>query len=282
MTMTPKVAFQGELGAFSEDAVRLLFGDCPVEPSATFRLVFERVAGGSADYGVVPIENSQAGSINETYQLLLEHELPIVGEVVVPVEQALLGVPGSTPGEIRRVLSHPQALAQSERYLLELGATIEPYYDTAGAARLVAREGRRDQAAVGAPRAAELYGLEVLAERIQTHPLNFTRFVVVASEPTSIGRPPSKTSIVFSAANTPGSLHRCLGAFAESGINHTKVESRPIGVRPWQYNFYIDFAAAADDPRAEAALSELASHSTFVRVLGTYPAWETEGDRPRP
>ncbi len=268
-----RVAFQGEPGAYSEDAVYRFFGECEVDPVPTVRAAFERVRSGESDFAVVALENSQAGSINETYDLLVRHEVSVVGEVVVRVDHALLGVPGAGISDVRRVLSHPQALAQCEEFLAGLGAEVLPIHDTAGAARRVAVEERRDQAAVAGRRAAELYGLEVLAEGIQTYRENYTKFAVIGTRAApGVGRP-DKTSVVFSTANVPGALHRCLGVFAAQGINLAKLESRPMGGRPWQYRFYLDFEAGAEEPAARAALAQLERHADWVRVLGSYPAW---------
>lgn len=268
-----RVAFQGEPGAYSEDAVRRFFRRSDVRPLPTVRRVFEAVETGAAGSGVVPLENSQAGSINETYDLLVRHGVRIVGEVVIRVDHALLALPGTRLGDVRRVLSHPQALAQCDEFLATLDAEVVPVYDTAGAAKLVAEQGVPEQAAVAGRRAGELYGLHVLAEGIQTFPDNFTKFAVIAATGLPASRPADKTSIVFGTANVPGALHRCLGGFAERGINLLKIESRPEGGRPWRYRFYLDFEAGADDPAAAAALDELSSHASYVRVLGSYPAW---------
>jgi prephenate dehydratase len=269
----PRVAFQGEPGAYSEDAVRRFFGNCEVEPLPTVRRVFEQVEIGATAFGVVPVENSQAGSINETYDHLVRHGVRIVGEVVVRVDHALLALPGTRIPDIRQVLSHPQALAQCEEFLANLDAEIVPVYDTAGAAKLIADLGRGDRAAVAGRRAAELYGLEVLTEEIQTYPENFTKFAVIGTDPAPGTGKPDKTSVVFGTANVPGALYRCLGGFAEAGLNLLKLESRPEGGRPWRYRFYLDLEAGAEEPAAVAALAELSSHASYVRLLGTYPAW---------
>lgn len=271
-----RVAVQGEPGAYSEDAVHRFFPRAGVEPLPTLRTVFDRVEIGAVDYGVVPLENSSAGSINETYELLVRHGVKILGEAIVPVEHALLGLPGATLGQVRRVFSHPQALAQCERFLASLGAEVVPHQDTAGAARMVAAEGRPEQAAVAGVRAAALYGLEVLAEGIQDLPDNYTKFALIGRG-APLG-PPDKTSIVFDVADVPGSLYRCLRGFAEQEINLIKIESRPHGGRPWRYWIYLDFEAGVDDPGAGAALEELSRHSAFVRVLGSYPAWREGGE----
>jgi prephenate dehydratase len=269
----PRVAYQGEPGAYSEDALHTFFGEADPEPSASIRAVFEQVEIGSVDYGVVPLENSQAGSINETYNLLLRHGVKMVGQVVVSVDHALLAIPGTELKDVRRVYSHPQALAQCEEFLSQLQVEAVPALDTAGAAKQIADEGRGDQAAVAGRRAAELYGLAVLAEGIQTYPQNYTKFGVIGEASPRFGAPDT-TSIVFAVSDVPGSLLACLHPFADRGINLHKIESRPQAARPWRYSIYLDFQAAADDPEAVEALAEMAEHTSFVRVLGTYRAWQ--------
>ncbi len=280
--MTVRVGYQGEPGAFSEEAVITLFPDAEPIPRRTFRDVFDGVEHEGIAYGVVPLENSQGGSITETYDLLMREAVTVVGEVVVAVDQTLLGVPGATLEGIRRVWSHPQALAQCEGFLSELGAEIVPMYDTAGAARRVAQEGRADQAAVAAERAAHVYGLEVLARRIQTHRDNRTRFAVIASTgpggepPAPLGRP-DKTTIVFGVRHVPGALVRALSAFAFRGLNLAKIESRPLGDRPWEYRFYVDVDAGTGDERLVDALDELEREGRALQVLGSYPRWRGPG-----
>jgi prephenate dehydratase len=276
--MTARVGYQGEPGAFSEEAVVLLFPDAEPVPCRTFRDVFDGVEHEGLAHGVVPLENSQGGSITETYDLLMREAVSIVGEVVVPVDQTLLGLPGATLEGIRRVWSHPQALAQCEGFLAELGAEVVPMYDTAGAAKRVAEEGRPDQAAVAAERAGAVYGLEPLARRIQTHQDNQTRFAVIArtgpnGEPPAAIGPPDKTSIVFGVRHVPGALVRALSTFAFRGLNLAKIESRPLGDRPWEYRFYVDVEAGTGDERLADALDELEREGRAVQVLGTYPRW---------
>ncbi|MFN3286385.1 MAG: prephenate dehydratase, partial [bacterium] len=195
---TLRVAFQGERGAFSEEAALRHFGTVELLPRRTLREVFEAVAEGEAHAGMVPVENSEAGSINETYDLLLQfhHAVRITGEVTLRVSHCLLGVPGTRLDRVRRVYSHPQALAQCELFLRQLGVEVVPYYDTAGSAQMLAQNPSPEAAAIASRRAAELYGLAVLAEEIQTNPMNYTRFLSVARSPAA-RRDPSKTSVVF-------------------------------------------------------------------------------------
>jgi prephenate dehydratase len=270
-----KVSYQGEPGAYSEEAVAAVFpGGDPV-PCETVRAAFEKTGAAEADFGVVPLENSQAGSINETYDLLSrdEHGLRIVGEVIVRVDHALLGLPGAAPAGLARVYSHPQALAQCDEYLAGLGVEIVPTLDTAGAARRIAEEGDAKQAAVASVRAAGLFGLEVLAERIQNYEENFTKFAVIGAADPGFGEP-DKTSIVFAVADRPGSLFACLEPYARRGINLTKLESRPRPGAPFEYLFYMDIEAAEESEDARQVLGEMNEHTSMLRVLGSYPKWK--------
>jgi len=265
-----RVAFQGEPGAYSEEAVVRLFGEVETVPCAALAGVFEAVEAGRADRGVVPVENSQAGSINETYDLLLAHDLVITGELDLRVSHCLLALPGQALRDIRRVCSHPQALAQCDAYLRRLGVEITPASDTAGSARQIREQLLAGCAAVASRRAAQIYRLEVLADGIETNPHNYTRFLVLGRSPAP-HRPPSKTSIVFVVPNEPGTLYAALGALATRGINLTKLESRPGRRRPWDYVFYVDVDGHAEDPALRDALGELRRRTTFLRVLGSYP-----------
>ncbi|HYX79624.1 MAG TPA: prephenate dehydratase [Actinomycetota bacterium] len=267
-----QVAYQGEPGAFSESAVRLLFPDAEPMPCDTVRLAFSRVTSGEADFGVVPVENSQAGSVNETYDLLSSSSLiSIVGEAIVRVDHALLAPPGARLEGIRRAYSHWQALAQSEDFLAVHHIEPVPVHDTAGAARLVAEAGRTDEAAVASVEAAPRLGLKVLAERIQTYPDNFTKFAVIGTSDAELGSP-DKTSFVMAVADRPGSLLSSLQPFAERGINMVKLESRPRRGAPFEYLFYVDVERAADDPDVQAAFAEVRLHTSMLKVLGSYPA----------
>jgi prephenate dehydratase len=267
-----KVAYQGEPGAYSERAVRGVFPDAEPLPCDTVRLVFSRVTSGEASFGVVPMENSQAGSVNETYDLL-QHTtlLQIVGEVIVRVDHALLGVPGARLEEIRRARSHWQALAQCEEFLSSMRIEPVPVHDTAGAARQIAAEGLRDEAAIASVAASKNFGLAVLAERIQTEKENFTKFAVLGTEDAGLGAA-DKTSLVWAVLDEPGSLLGALQPFAERGINLHKLESRPRRGKPFEYVMYVDVMAGAADPRLQEALREVERHTSMVRLLGSYPS----------
>lgn len=272
-----RVAFQGEPGAYSEEAVTAALGEGDRFPCRTLREVFAAVETGEAGAGIVPVENSFAGSVNDTYDFLLASTLHIVGEVQHRVEHCLLALPGETLTTVERVLSHPQALAQCEAFIH--AQRLEPIaeYDTAGAARRVAVERLTRTAAVASRRAGQLYGLDILAESIQTAPLNLTRFLVLARDPAPVAVD-AKTSIVFGTANVPGALYKALGVFAHRSLNLSKLESRPAQERigapaagPWEYLFYVDVEAHATAPAMAEALAELQDVTTFLRILGSYP-----------
>jgi prephenate dehydratase len=276
---TQRVVYQGEPGAFSEEAVLGFFGEDRERAAVpTWRSVFEAVADGSADRGVIAIESSLAGTIRETYDLLAEFydgDVRIVGEVAVPVRLALLALPGQSLEWIDRVYSHAQALVQADAFLRSRDWQVMTTYNTAGAARMIAERRERRAAAVASPRVAELYGLEILAADIQAGDENRTRFAVLARVPDP--PPPSdpavayRTTLVFAVRNVPGSLHRCLGAFAGRVVNLSSLESRPARKARWEYVFWVDVDAAVDEPACAAALDDLRAETEMVRVLGSYP-----------
>ena len=265
-----RIAYQGEPGAFSEAASQQLSADAELLPCKSFEDVFATVTSGRASYGVLPIENSIGGSIHRNFDLLVEHQLPIVGELEVPVVHHLLALPGRTLDDVKRVYSHPQALAQCDRFLRTLtGVEIIATYDTAGSAKMIATEGLQDAAAIASARAAEVFGLVPLKSSIQDYDSNTTRFLVVGTLPLS-SEPANKTSIVFTLTNEPGALFKALSTFALRGIGLTKLESRPMPSRKWEYLFYADLTAARDDLACERALTHLSEFAPMVRVLGSY------------
>ena len=271
-----RVAYQGEPGAYSELAVLAAFPEADAVPLPYIRHVFGSVGSGEVDFGVVPLENSQAGSINETYDLLLQDDrLSMLGEVVVPVDHALLGKPGAKLENIRWVFSHPQALAQCDEFLNQLGADRVPVFDTAGAARRLAEEGESEDAAIASVRAAELHGLVVLAERIQTYKENFTKFAIIGNGDPG-GGPANKTTIVFAVADRPGSLFACLEPYAKHGLNLTKLESRPRPGATFEYVFYMDVEAAMGE-EMRSVIEQMSPHTSMLKVLGSYPAWKSGG-----
>jgi len=266
------IAIQGERGAYSEAAALEHFGP-PAEalPCETFEQAFDAVESGQAQAGLLPIENSVAGSIHRNYDLLLQHKLWIIGEHYLRVQHCLIGLPGAALSDIRRVISHPQALAQCDRYLHELpGVTTAVVYDTAGSVKMVREQGDRSVAAVASRRAAEVYGMQILAEGIEDDPANFTRFLALASQPVPVAGD-AKTSIVFAMRNLPGALFKAMSVFALRDIDLTKIESRPLVGKPWEYFFYIDLAGSVEDLVVRRALDNLGEFTSMVRVLGSYP-----------
>ena len=267
-----KVAYQGEPGAYSERAVGVLFPDATALPCDTIRLTFSRVTSGEADFGVVPVENSQAGSVNESYDLLLRSSLvQLVGEVVIRVDHALLAPQGARLEGIERAYSHWQALAQCEEFLTTHRIDPVPVHDTAGGARMVAERARSDEAAIASVQAGANLGLAVLAEHIQTYPDNFTKFGVIGTRDAGLG-PANKTSLVMAGDDRPGSLFRALQPLADHGVNLTKLESRPRRGAPFEYVFYIDLDGSAEDPNVAEALNLVRLHTSMLKVLGSYPA----------
>lgn len=272
-------AFQGEPGAYSEAAALRFAPDCRPLPCRAFEDVFAAVASGEARYGVLPIENSIGGSIHRNYDLLIEHTLPIVGETELRVVHCLIAAPGTTIDQVRQIYSHPQALAQCERFLRSLSdVEVVATYDTAGSAKLIRDNGLKDTAAIASARAARLFGLDVLREGIEDFTGNITRFLVIAQESAPPPRAPNKTTVVFALPNEAGSLFKGLSVFALRGIDLTKLESRPLRGRPWEYLFYVDLAASGEEERTRRALAHLGEFATMVRTLGSYARWEAPGE----
>jgi prephenate dehydratase len=264
-----RVAFQGDHGAYSEEAVRLHFSqDVVTVPCRTFEDIFEAVERGEADHAAVPVENSTAGSINKAYDLLLDHDLKVHGEILLRVHHNLMTT--ADAGPIREVRSHHQALAQCEGFLNRNGYIAVPWYDTAGSAKDLAANPQQGVAVIASRLAAEVYGLEILAERIEDQQQNFTRFFVVGKGDAPHSDP-AKTSLVFAVPNTAGSLYGALREFADRNINLTKLESRPRRNRPWQYVFYLDFDGHWEDAACRDALVSLLNRAAFVKLLGSYP-----------
>lgn len=271
------VAFSGEPGSFAEDAVLRAFGEVERAGLPGFPAVFEAVASGAARVGVVPIENVVAGTIRETLDLLLAHDLVVVGEVVVPVRLCLAALPGQRIEDIERVSSHVQALEQASDFLRSRPWTLVSTYNTAGAGKDIVDRAERGSAAVLSPRAAALFGLEVLAADIASDPSNRTRFWIVARADgvapgfARDGGAGYRTTVVFGVRNEPGTLLAALHAFTDRGINLSKLESRPSRERAWEYVFWADLDGSIDDPACVAAIADLGRRTTLVRVLGSYP-----------
>jgi arogenate/prephenate dehydratase len=267
-----RIAFQGTAGAYSETAALRTWPTAEAVAFDRFEDVFDAVRSGTTSHGLLPVENSIGGSIHRNYDLMLEFDLPIVAETELPVVHHLLALPGTELPAIRRVFSHPQALAQCELFLQTLpGIEIVATYDTAGSARMI-RDGQlADTAAIASARAAELFGLTSLKTSIQDYPDNITRFILIARDGRPFGGAAEKTSIAFGLHNAPGALFKALSVFALRDIDLTKLESRPARGRPWEYVFYADLAAGRDELRCARALVHLAESARWVKTLGSYP-----------
>ena len=268
---TVKIAFQGEKGAYSESAVYKFFGESvEVKPCRDLAEAFESVDKQETQFGVVPVENSLEGSVNQTYDLFLKYDLKVCGEVIIRVSHCLVANIETTLKQVKTIYSHPQALAQCRNFLERSGWELIPTYDTAGSAKMLKEKALKDAAAIASEKAAELYGLKILAREIEDTPNNYTRFFVLSKDDSpKTGN--DKTSIIFAAAHKPGSLYQALGEFAKRGISLTKIESRPTKQTPWEYNFYLDFEGHRSEPRCIEALEALKEYSAFIKILGSYP-----------
>ena len=266
------VAIQGERGSFSEEAAYQLLGRrVAVQPRETFAGIFASVAEGKSRYCLAPIENTLAGSVYENYDLLLQHALHIIGEVNLRVVHNLITFPGTTLKSLRQVYSHPVALAQCSRFFSDHPSVEKiPFYDTAGSVKMLAERRIHGAAAIASRIAASAYGGRILQAHLEDHKENYTRFLLLSRRAAST-RASNKVSIVFSTRNIPGALHKCLSVFALRDIDLTKMESRPLRGRPWEYFFYLDFAGNIKDPACRNALTHLAEVTDFLRVLGCYP-----------
>jgi len=276
-----KIAFQGEIGAFSEEAAGYLYPGCDVVPLPSMEDVFIAVENQTVARGIIPIENSLFGSVHINYDHLRNYRVKITGEAKLRIRHFLMAKPGAHLDGIKRVLSHPQALGQCQVFLREkLGSSdIVPTYDTAGAAKLVAAENSLSSAAIGPARAALEYGLQILAEDLQSHALNYTRFLALAPEDAprlTSSKEPLKTSIVFTPKeNVPGALFKSLAVFFLRDLDLYKVESRPLIGRPGAYLFYLDVEGDVESPLLQRALEHLNEISADLRVLGSYPRGQT-------
>jgi prephenate dehydratase len=282
-----KVGFQGEIGAYSEEALSALYPGAEKIPFPSFEAAFEAVTAGTVDRAVLPIENSLFGSVHQNYDLLLEHDLIILAEVQLRIRHQLMACPGTRIEDLRRVLSHPQALGQCRDFLRANlpSAAIVPAYDTAGAAKQIAEGGHMDEAAIASRAAAATYGLDILAEGIESNHANFTRFL-------ALGRPDASAAAGLAAAahdaqswrttlvyaqreNVPGSLFKSLAVFALRDIDLLKIESRPLVGSPGKYVFYLDLAGHREDEHVGHALRHLDEVAARVKVLGSYPTGPT-------
>lgn len=274
--MAPKVAFQGERGAYGEMATLQYFPNVKLLPLKSFQDVFDAAETGKVEYIVVPLENSIEGSINEIYDLLLQTKMNVVGEIYQRVRHCLIANRGTKM--IRYVHSHPQALAQCRAYLQNKGFRPVPTYDTAGAAKMIKENKMADSAAIASKRAAELYDMEILDEGIEDRRNNYTRFFVLSPKKKNSGKSVShdvvshdhKTSIIFSVRHVPGALFAILGEFAIRKINLTKIESRPTKETPWEYNFYVDFEGHLQNKAVHEVLLSIKPKTSYIKILGSY------------
>jgi 3-deoxy-7-phosphoheptulonate synthase len=266
-----RAVFAGEMRAFAHKAANQFFGsEVKIEPTSSFRNVFQEVKDGKSDFGVVPLENSLTGSIHDNYDLLLEYDVRIVGEITLRIVHALIGQPETKLEDIRRVISHPQALEQCRNFLeSQKGWELVAARDTATAVRRIKEEGNPGHVAIAAKEAADLYGLAVLKEGIETNARNYTRFAVIAADKVNNG-PRNKSAIVYSTSNEPGALYDTLRIFAENGINLVKLESRPIHGKPWEYMFYVDLEADLEAAELQGVMKQLLEKTEYLKILGCY------------
>ncbi|MCK4862699.1 MAG: prephenate dehydratase [Dehalococcoidales bacterium] len=265
------VAYQGEPGAYTEEAAFRFFGKSTKGvPYESLDEVFEAVEVGEVPFAMVPVENSLEGSITRAYDLLPDSPLMVCGETELRISHCLIAIEGATLDTIKTVYSHPQALGQCRNFLNHLNCELIPASDTAGSVKMIKEQGRPDSAAIASDKAAEIYGMKIIAREIEDNPHNFTRFFILSKEDS----PPTgndKTSIVFSLKHKPGALYDSLREFASREINLTKLESRPTRHQPWEYNFYMDFSGHREEKDISEGLKALEEHAVFVRILGSYP-----------
>ncbi len=266
------VAYQGEPGAYTEEAAFRFFGKSTKGvPYESLDEVFEAVEVGEVPFAMVPVENSLEGSITKAYDLLPDSPLMVCGETELRISHCLIAVEGATLDTVKTVYSHPQALGQCRSFLNHLNCELIPASDTAGSVKMIKEQGHLDGAAIASAKAAELYGMEIIAREIEDNPHNFTRFFILSKEDS----PPTgndKTSIVFSLKHKPGALYDCLREFASREVNLTKLESRPTRHQPWEYNFYMDFSGHREEKGIGEALKSLEEHAVYVKILGSYPS----------
>jgi chorismate mutase/prephenate dehydratase len=266
-----KIAFQGEIGAYSESAIHTFFGSLSqTVPCKRFSDVFKSVEAGLTDFGVVPIENSIEGSVNTIYDLFLKYNLKVCGEIILKISHCLIANLDTEIGDIKVIYSHPQALGQCRDFLESIDCEVISTYDTAGSVKMIKERQFLDAGAIAGERAAKIYDMSILAKLISDNPNNYTRFFVL-SKKTATPSGNDKTSIIFSTKHLPGALYQVLKEFAERNINLTKIESRPTKRKPWEYNFYLDFEGHRNEKTCAKALKELSDKSILVKILGSYP-----------
>ena len=267
-------SFQGEIGAYSEEAAFQYFGSgVQLKPCESLEDAFQVVENQDVQYGIVPVENSLEGSIPRTYDLLLDSALRVSGETQLRVVHCLIGLPDAKIDSIKEVYSHPQALGQCKTFLRQMGWKLTPSYDTAGSVKMIKENMMEDRAAIASARSAEIYGMKILVRSIEDNNNNFTRFFVISRQDASLSGS-DKTSIVFTVKHTPGALYETLQKLAAAKINLTRIESRPTRQKPWEYNFYVDIEGHRESPVIKQALTELEKFAVFLKVLGSYPKFK--------
>jgi len=280
MDFLPKIAIQGEEGSFSEEAGIKFWGNSSIFlPKKSFDDVIKAVELDEADYGLLPIENTLIGSISTTYDLLLESQLPVVGEVITFISHYLLAIKKVALKDIKKIYSHPAALSQCSSFLQSLeNCEIIPIYDTAGSAMKICKDNDVTKAAIASKLSASIYNLEIIAEKLEDYPNNQTRFIVIAKPGKETYHKKSKTSIVFTTLHQPGALYKVLKIFNDYGINLTKLESRPYKTEPWRFYFYLDFEGHIKDRMIKEALDDLKEQTDFLKIFGSYPVWTGKRD----
>jgi prephenate dehydratase len=267
-----KVAFQGEPGAYSEEAGYKYFGN-NIETIGYEKLddVFRAVEKGVVDYGVIPVENSIEGTVRKSYELFLEYDVKPIAEVILRIKHCLISFPGETLKTIKVIYSHPQALGQCSKFLEKYKYKVIPFYNTAGSVKMIKEKKLKHTAAIASERAGKIYGMKIIKKGIENNPQNYTRFLII-ERITRIRRMNCeyKTSLIFTLKNVPGSLFRALRVFAKRNINLTKIESMPISGKPWEYKFLLDFEGHLKDKRVTLALKELKKQTTFLKIIGSY------------
>jgi chorismate mutase/prephenate dehydratase len=267
-----RVAYQGEPGAYSEEAAYKYFDD-NIETIGYEKLddVFRAVEKGDVDYGVIPVENSIEGTVRKGYELFLEYDVKPIAEVILRIKHCLISFPKETIKSIKVVYSHPQALGQCSKFLEKQGYKLIPFYNTAGAVKMIKEKRLKHAAAIASERAGKIYGMKILKKGIENNPQNFTRFLVIAKNIKTSPTGHDKTSLIFTLKHIPGSLFRTLKVFAERNINLTKIESIPIPSKPWEYNFVLEFEGHIEDKKVKSALERLKKHTIFLKIIGSYP-----------
>ena len=264
-----RVSFQGERGAYSEAAsVSFFENEINAIPCSTFADVLKNTENDGSDYSILPIENSLEGSVGESNDLLLETDLNVIGEIYHRIHHCLIGT-GSI-GDIDTVYSHPQALGQCRKFIQENSLKTIPSYDTAGSVKIIKNLNKNNVACIASKNAAEIFGVPIIKEGVEDNANNYTRFLVFSKE-NNDKTDNSKTSIIFSVKHEAGALYQIINEFYQHKINLTKIESRPNKNTPWEYNFYVDFEGQQDDPSIKDVLEKLRNHSTFLKILGSYP-----------